>query len=49
MGRWERWKGNVARWERRESGEVGRCEVPGFIHVWGIKGPEDFQLKSLNQ
>ena len=44
-----RWKGNVARWERRESGEVGRCEVPGFIQAWGTKGPEDFQLKNLNQ
>ena len=36
---WEWWKGNkMARWERRESGEVGRWEVPGFIQGWGIQG-----------
>ena len=31
-----RWKGNdLAKWERRESGEVGRCEVYSFIQGWG--------------
>ena len=29
--------GEVARWERRESGEVGRWEVPGFIQEWGTQ------------
>ena len=28
----------MARWERRESGEVGRWEVPGFIQEWGTQG-----------
>ena len=27
--------GRVMRWERRESGEVGRWEIPGFIQGWG--------------
>ena len=28
----------VARWERQDSGEVGRWEVPGFIQGWGTQG-----------
>ena len=35
MASWERWGEagieEVARWERWESGEVARWEVPGFI------------------
>ena len=35
----ERWRGNeVARWERRESGEVERWEVPDFIQGWVTQG-----------
>ena len=30
--------GEVARWERWESGEVGRWEVPSFIQGWGPEG-----------
>ena len=38
VGEVGRWKGiEVARWERRESGEVGRREVPGFIQGWGTQ------------
>ena len=42
--RWEvcevgRWKGNeVTKWERRESGEVGRWEIPGSIQGLGTQG-----------
>ena len=28
----------MRRWDRQESGEVGRCEVPGFIQEWGTQG-----------
>ena len=28
----------VTRWERQESGEVGRWEVPGFIQRWVTQG-----------
>ena len=28
----------MARWERWESGEVGRWEVPEFIQGWGAQG-----------
>ena len=39
VGRWEWWKGNgVARFERQESGKVGRWEVPGFIQGCGTQG-----------
>ena len=39
VGEVGRWKGNeVTRWERQESGEVGRWEVPGFIQRWGTQG-----------
>ena len=35
----EKWKGTeMARWERQESGEVGRWEVPSFIQGWGTQG-----------
>ena len=37
--RWEGGKGGrVVMWKRRESGEVGRLEVPGFIPAWGTQG-----------
>ena len=28
----------MARWERWESSEVARWEVPGFIRGWGMQG-----------
>ena len=34
--RWE--VGEVARWERRGNGEVGRWEFPGFIERWETQG-----------
>ena len=31
---WERWEGSEV--ARRESGEVGRWVVPGFVQGWGM-------------
>ena len=28
----------VGSWERRENGDVGGWEVPGFIREWGTQG-----------
>ena len=30
--------GEVERWERWEIGELGRCDVSGFVQGWGTQG-----------
>ena len=34
----------MARWERQESGEVGRWKVPGFIQGWEHRVSPGFYL-----